>query len=361
MTRPDSTTLIEVARLAGAVSAGVMNVEPFERERARLVAHSSEGMSGPLRFTYSEPEIATNIRLSFPWAESAVVFGVPYPARPPRESGPLVAGFAIEDRYEAVRAVAASVADSLQATGARAEILIDDNRLVDRGAAIRSGVGWRGKSTMVLTPAVGPWMLLGSVITDLELETTEPMRRDCGTCIACIPACPTGAITDDGLDARLCISTWLQSPGSLPRWIRPIIGRRIYGCDDCLVSCPPGAKMLAERADDRPQLTFSELLGLSDDGLLGRFSWWYVPRRDGRFIRRNLLVAAGNSEEQTALEPIRAHLRHPSSMIRGHAYWALGRFLGEEALPQLANLLQVETVAEAIEELEYAVEMIRHE
>ena len=212
---------------------------------------------------------------------------------------------------------------------------------------------------MVLAPGHGPWLLLGSVVTDAELTTTEPMVRTCGTCVACIPACPTGAITPEGLDAGRCISTWLQASGPIPRWIRPLVERRIYGCDDCLTSCPPGFPSLASQEDEPEELSFTQLLRLSDDDLLSRFSWFYVPHRDARFLRRNLLVAAGNSEEAEAIPLILEHFTHRSSLVRGHAYWALARSMGVDAWPILRRRHAYETVPHAGAELEHALLMLR--
>jgi len=254
--------------------------------------------------------------------------------------------------------VTRAIARSIEAVGGETEVLIDDNRLVDRTAAARSGAGWIGKSTMLLAPGDGPWMLLGTVVTDIALEPTEPMRRGCGTCVACIPACPTGAVTSEGLDARRCLSAWLQTAGSLPHWIRPKLGRRIYGCDDCLTSCPPGQSLLDKTTSKADSLPFAELLSNSDEELLERFSWWYVPRRDPRFIRRNIVVAAGNSREPEALGPIESHLRHRSGLIRGHAAWALARHAGVRAKQTLSSLQEEETVPEVLEEIAFAVHMI---
>lgn len=313
-------------------------------------------MSGPLHFTYADPATATDVKRSFPWARSIVTISIGYgqTAPGPASIGAVVARFATNDHYQPLRALLARLAERLEADGHRTATLVDDNRLVDRAAAARSGVGWIGKSTMVLAPGHGPWLLLGSVVTDARLDPTSSMRRSCGTCVACVPACPTGAITPDGLDARRCIATWLQSPGSLPRWIRPHIGRRIYGCDDCLTSCPPGFKTLGAAVVEFP---FDELLSLDDSSLLERFHWWYVPRRDGRFIRRNLLVAAGNSREESAVPHLIEHLGRRSSLIRGHAAWALARSLGRGALDPLRAALDTETVAEPIEEIEHALAM----
>jgi epoxyqueuosine reductase len=343
------------------VAFGVTSARTFEESLAVLRDHRRREMSGPLHFTYDEPEIATDVSRSFPWARSIVVFAHDYlgQSREPASTGPTIGRFATQDQYRSVRHIAAGVAEHLVSTGARAEVLIDDNRLVDRAAAARAGVGWLGKSTMLLSPGHGPWLLLGSVVTDADLEQTRPMRRSCGTCVACIPACPTGAITPEGLDARLCISTWLQAAGPIPYWIRPLIERRVYGCDDCLTSCPPGFPALSRTEPASVSLSFSELLGLTDDHLLERFRWFYVPHRDPRFLRRNLLVAAGNSEEADAVGSILDHFTHRSSLVRGHAYWALARSLGEDAWTPLRRRHAFETVPDAMRELEMAMLMIR--
>ena len=257
----------------GAAGFGVTGAEVFTRERAALRASHETGRSGPLRFTYDDPDLATDVSLSFPWARSLVAVSYDYlpEANTPAREGAVVGRFATADQYEGLRRITGAVAEYLRHRGHRAEILSDDNRLVDRAAAVRAGVGWLGKSTMVLAPGHGPWMLLGTVVTDASIPSDSPMQRDCGTCSACIPACPTGALGEWGLDARRCLSTWLQTPGSIPQWIRPVMGRRVYGCDDCLTACPPGGRALAAAGERPRQLPFSDLLALSDHDLLDRF------------------------------------------------------------------------------------------
>lgn len=350
-----------IAREGGAVAFGVTSASPLPEALSVLRAHRDNGMAGPLHFTYDDPDIATDVSRSFSWARSIVVFAHGYigTAAPPADTGPTIARFAMSDQYEPVRALASLLSRSLALSGARAEALIDDNRLVDRAVAARAGVGWLGRSTMLLTPGPGPWLLLGSVVTDAPLEETAPMKRTCGTCVACIPACPTGAITSAGLDARRCLSTWLQASGPIPHWVRPLVERRIYGCDDCLTSCPPGQRAM-EAASPSPQThSFAELLALGDGELIDRFGWFYVPHRDPRFLRRNLLVAAGNSEEADAVGPILDHFTHRSSLVRGHAYWALARSLGDQAWTPLRRRHSFETVPDAIAELGLAMLMTR--
>ncbi len=352
--------LIDAAHSAGANSVGVARAAELAMGRSNLKAAIDAGRAGPLGFTYDDPDLATDIRLSLSWARYLVVFGVSYigETSPPGPSGPVIGRFATEDFYRPLRAVASAVTAGLTALGHRAETLIDDNRLADRSAAITAGVGWAGRSTMVLAPGIGPWMLLGTVVTDAHLHPTEPMRRDCGTCTACIPACPTGAIQDGALDARRCLSTWLQTPGSIPHWIRPLLGRRVYGCDDCLTSCPPGHPAMRAAQVDPLDNSFTDLLALDDPDLIVRFSWWFVPRRDGRYIRRNLLVAAGNSEEPQVEPILLDHLGHASSMIRGHAAWALARMGGQRAHHSIRAALDSERTPEGREEMLLALMML---
>ena len=357
-----TSTAVSLAKDLGADAVGVAAVEPFERELATLRAHEETGLAGPLGFTYNDPEVAADITRSLPWVRSLISVGVSYVprARTPAPSGAVVGRFATADHYEPVRRVAEGLSEWLHENRARAEVLIDDNRLLDRAVAVRAGIGWRGRSTMVLAPGHGPWMLLGTVATDARLEPTRPMRRGCGTCRACLPACPTRALDGTRLDARRCLSTWLQTAGSIPQWIRPHLGRRIYGCDDCLTSCPPGQRALDITGDRPAGLPLDSLLLLSDDQLLDRFSHWYVPHRDGRYLRRNLLVASGNSAEPEALDAVADHLLHPSSMIRGHAAWALARGAGAGGRHHLTAALETERAPEARDEIVLALLMVDH-
>lgn len=353
--------IIDLARAWGADAVGICDTTPFPEARETMQQHVANGKSGPLRFTYEDTTRATDARESFPWARSLVVLGHDYlgEAGAPATTGATVGRFATSDHYRPLRATTEKLAEHLRAVGHRTEILIDDNRLADRLPALRSGMGWRGRSTMVLVPGHGPWLLLGMVVTDAELSPGAPSDRSCGNCTACLPACPTGAISETGLDARRCLSTWLQTGGPMPLWIRHRVGRRIYGCDECLVACPPGNPRM--RQDDLPgeELPFAGLLAASDSDLLERFSHWYIPRRQARHLRRNILVAAGNSREPASWVPIVEHLVHRSALVRAHAAWALARSGAPDAAAALTDRLEVETLPDVIDEIETALLMKR--
>lgn len=343
----------------GVDALGSCGVEPFTDVSAAIQDRVEAGAHADLRFTFADPATSTNVRVSFPWARSLIVAGrayVPMSGRPESASGRgRVARFATADHYAPLRRGLHLIADRLGQAGHRGEVLCDDNRLVDRAAAVRAGLGWWGKSTMVIAPRVGPWMLFGSVVTDAAVEPTASMVRDCGTCTACVPACPTGALDTPGhLDARLCLAAVLQKPGSIPVGLREAVADRMYGCDACLVACPPGQR-LDEKSDTRPGPDLADVLGMSDEVLLGRFGHFYIPRRDPRYLRRNALVALGNSGTSDHVPLLVEYLHHRSALLRGHAAWALGRVGGEVATAALRERLAIETVSDVREEIRAAL------
>ena len=153
----------------------------------------------------------------------------------------------------------------------------------------------------MLVPGAGPWVLLGSVITDADLEPSAEMRRGCGTCTACIPACPTGAIIAPGvLDARRCLSAILQSPGWIPAEIRTAVGDRLYGCDDCLDACPPGDRLLALATNPVGRVDVYALLGSDDAALAHQFRTSTCPA-----TREGGCVATRSSCWATPADPVR--------------------------------------------------------
>ncbi len=322
--------LRRAATEAGLAGLGVTDTAPFPDVRATIHERRELGYAGRLKFTYRDPETATDIRRTYPWARALIVGSYPYlpeAGSPARGAGRgRIARFAVGDPYRRLRAALDSVAGLVRETGHRAEVVADDNRLVDRAAAVRAGIGWWGKNTMVLDPKHGPWLLLGSVVTDAALQPTAPMRRDCGTCSACLPACPTGALVAPGvLDSRRCLAHWAQAPGDIPLEFRAAMGDRIYGCDDCLEACPPGRHLLGSATRAAGEVDLHELLALPDRALLERFGHMYLPKRDPIYLRRNALVALGNTGTDADVAALAGFLAHPSAMLRRHAAWALGR------------------------------------
>jgi epoxyqueuosine reductase len=332
-----TTRLHERAVDLGVDRTGVCTAERFDEVAVALRRRVETGMHGGLGFTFADPERSTDVRRSFPWAERLFVAGRAYLPEagspgPPAAGTVRVARFATTDHYGPLRACLEEIGRELEYAGFRAAVLVDDHRLVDRAAAVRAGVGWWGKNTMVLAPAVGPWMLLGSVVTDAPLELSRPMERDCGTCVACLPACPTGALVAPGvLDARRCLAAVLQQPGSIPIELRAAVGDRLYGCDDCLDACPPGSKLLDRTTGTGGRHRALELLALDDRSLLDRFAHFYVPKRRPSLLRRNALVVLGNSGDENDVGLISGYLGNRRPELRIAAAWALGRIGGSMA------------------------------
>jgi len=202
--------------------------------------------------------------------------------------------------------------------------------------ATRSGQGWRGKHTLTLSREAGSMFFLGEIYVDLELPATEPETAHCGTCSACIDVCPTGAIVGpQRLDARRCISyLTIEHAGAIPEELRPKIGNRIYGCDDCQLVCP--WNKFAQRSplpdfDARPGFTGAPLSGLlawSDEEFLRRTEGSPIRRIGHERWLRNVAVAAGNAlraeDDPTLRSALQALAQHPSALVREHVAWALG-------------------------------------
>jgi epoxyqueuosine reductase len=305
---------------------GVTDASPFPEVAATMRGRIEDGSSANLTFTYKDVGKATEPARSFPWARSIVVVALPYLTDGDGPGERSVARFADGDRYAALSLLVAEIAHHLGGSGWRTEAVIDDDRLVDRAAAVRAGIGWWGKSTMVLTPGAGPWILIGAVVTDAVLPVDVPMRRTCGTCDACVPACPTAAIVAPGvLDARRCLAAIFQSRGDIPIEFREAAGGRIYGCDDCLTACPPGSRSLGGVGSKQDALTPADVLEMSDEELNAVADHWYVPGRKMRFVRRNALVALGNTGGPEATEVIERYTDHEDEMLIRHATWARDR------------------------------------
>jgi epoxyqueuosine reductase len=213
-------------------------------------------------------------------------------------------------------------------------VFTDSAPVMEVELARRSGLGWRGKHTLLLHREAGSWFFLGEIYTDLPLPPDEPVSAHCGTCARCIDVCPTQAIVGPyRLDARRCISyLTIEHPGPIPEALRPLLGNRVYGCDDCQLVCPWNRYARPSVVPD-----FAVRHGLDAAALVDLFRWTaqdFAIRMQGSAIRRigyerwsrNLAVGLGNApaapEVVAALE---ARRDDPSALVREHVAWALGR------------------------------------
>jgi epoxyqueuosine reductase len=223
--------------------------------------------------------------------------------------------------------------DELGPPGTRSLWYVDTGPFLERDLAQRAGLGFVGKHTNLISRSLGNWFFLAEIITTLELEPDSPEKNRCGSCTRCIAACPTDAITGPfELDARKCISyLTIELKGSIPEELRPAIGNRIYGCDDCLAVCPwnrfarEGRLMKEHGRTDLEEPDLIELLSLDDAGFKERFAGTPMIRTKRRGILRNVCVALGNSGNAGALPALERAANDHEPLIREHAAWAIGR------------------------------------
>jgi epoxyqueuosine reductase len=327
---------------AGLVAVGITDTAPLLEARATLVERKAAGLHGGMQFTYRNPERATDPGRLLPGARSLVVGAHPY-AGGPVDPAPVgadgwsepqgrVARYATVDHYADLLAALRVIAELLESHGHRTRVVADDNALVDRAVAQRAGVGWFGRNANVLVPDHGSWVVLGTVVTDAELTPSEPVADGCGSCRRCLDGCPTGAIVDAGVvDARRCLAWLVQAEGPIPVEFREALGDRLYGCDDCQEVCPPsrrGVEGEVRVPAAGAWVGLVDLLSAGDDELMARHGRWYVPRRDPRYLRRNALVALGNTAEpgdERARAVLVRYADGDDTLLAEHARWGLRR------------------------------------
>jgi epoxyqueuosine reductase len=228
--------------------------------------------------------------------------------------------------------LAARIAADVGVFGYR--VFVDSAPVLEKPLARNAGLGWIGKHTNLIARDAGSWFFLGEIYTDLPLPIDQPASAHCGSCSACIPACPTGAIVAPGrLDARRCISyLTIELQGSIPEDLRPSIGNRIYGCDDCQLVCPWNKFAQAAAHPD-----FKVRNGLDRGSLIELFRWTeaeFAERMAGSAIHRigyqrwlrNVAVALGNAPNTAeTVEALQARVNDPSDLVREHVAWALAQ------------------------------------
>jgi epoxyqueuosine reductase len=231
---------------------------------------------------------------------------------------------------KALRELAAAVAALVGPHGYR--VFVDSAPVLEKALARNAGLGWIGKHTNLIARDAGSWFFIGEIFTDLPLTPDAPVGAHCGSCSACIPACPTGAIVAPyQLDARRCISyLTIELQGSIPRELRPALGNRIYGCDDCQLVCPwnkfardaSHPDFRVRHALDSPRL--AELFGWSAESFEERMRGSAIHRLGYERWLRNIAVALGNAPAGAGvLAALEARREHPSALVREHVDWAL--------------------------------------
>ncbi len=331
-----------------------------------LAGYLADGRHGAMQWMARNVDRRGSPQALWPEARSAVVLGENYgPGRG------VLAGLDAPDRgtisvyargrdyhdtlKKRLKALARWLVDS---HGGAVKLFTDTAPLMEKPLAARAGLGWQGRHTNLVSRRFGSWLFLGELLTTLDLPPDPPEGDHCGRCRSCEAACPTGALAGGRIEPRRCISyLTIEHAATIPAELRPLMGNRIYGCDDCLAVCPwnkfgrvteepdylPRAELLAPR--------LAELAGLDDAGFRALFAGSPIKRIGRNRFVRNVLIAIGNSGRDELAAVAEAALDDPSPLVRAMAVWAVRRLRPADRCVALAeHCLAIEAEAEVIAE-----------
>jgi len=341
---------------AGVDQIGVVSAKPLYYMKERLQRRIEEGRITP--FEEQNPDLRLSPGHLLEYSQSIITLAIPYamPAcnhyLPVKEPRGKVARCAMGiDYHHAVEEKAKKLVRLIKSeTGKNFNyrVLSDRSPLLERELAFNSGLGRIGENCTLINPKYGSYIALGTILTDLFIEPDQPVEGSCNYCGQCRKSCPTGALIEPFIiNPYLCLSYLTQATGIFPRKIRPLLGSRIYGCDQCQEACPlnddvekaPFPELAFPFFPAEPflipllkmtQKEFKLTIGLTSAGWRGKTT-----------LQRNAVIALGNSRDKQAVEPLIDILKNdPRSVIRLHAAWALGQIGGHKALYALEKCYQ---------------------
>jgi len=333
-------TAAELNRLAaelGLDAVGAAPAEPYEETERHIAERRARGLFAGMHFTMARPDVSCHPERLLPEARTVISAARCYYApEPPLRSGEgRLARYTWRDEYDDLRRALDALGRRL---GGCYRVLVDSNDHVDREAAVRAGIAFYGKNTMAITAEHGSWVVLGTLVTDVEIEPSPLLDLDCGSCSLCVDACPTGALDEPGeLDATRCLSYWTQAPDAVPDPYRAELGATVYGCDVCQEVCPWNRSTERRRvqsvapSDATPVVSLREWLRRDGEDLVEELRRLYLPRNDPRWLRRNALIVAGNAGDGELVADVERYAECDDEVLREAACWALGRIAERSA------------------------------
>lgn len=314
------------------------------RELAFFADWVARGFAGEMEYLASQVAKRSDLRTAFPWARSVIAVALQYDTphaystEAPADQGWISRYAWGDDYHDIMKTMLDRLVDRLQEEAGpfTARSYVDTGPIVERAYAAAAGIGAWGKNTCLLHPEHGSWFFLGEVVTDLDLPSDAPRPDMCGSCTACLEACPTGALPASYLlDATRCISyLTIEVKGAIPEERRPDLGRHVFGCDICQDVCPWNRKRRHRgRAAFEPRAglaspDLADLAGLDEGAFRERFRRNPVKRAKRRGLLRNVAVALGNSGDRSKRPILETLAGDEDPIVREHALWALRRLTG---------------------------------
>ncbi len=357
------------ANQIGLAGLSVGPAAPLDIGRTRLKKRISKGYMGHYGFERGAEDNFCHPENHLPGAKSLIACALSYfePDNPQPSLAEKPTGFVARfargrDYHQVMIDKLKAVAAHLKKLSAEAQthILCDTGPLMDRASAESAGLGWFGKNACFFVDGWGSWVVLGEIITNIDLPHDPPFEgHKCGNCDLCMKACPTGAIREPfEVDLNRCVSHLTQMSGIIPREMRPLMSSMVYGCDICQEVCPQNYSVKSGEVEPGPFLSMPDLIDLLDmtnsefRADIGASAAGWIGRNR---LRRNACVALGNMKSTEAIPSLKRALHDRSEVVRAHAAWALGEIATEKAITILAARQPHETDPEAAREIQEAL------
>jgi epoxyqueuosine reductase len=353
----------------------VTSADSLSKKHADLLqAWLDDGHHASMDWMETHKDRRASPQTLWPEAKSVIMLGMNYgPEHDPLktlgmpEHGTISVYARGRDYHDVIKGKLKQIAQKLAKRAAsEVKVFVDTAPVMEKPLAEAAGLGWQGKHTVLVSRDLGNWLFLGAIFTTLDIAPDEPETDHCGSCNRCLTACPTQAFPAPYLlDSRRCISyLTIEHKGPIDHELRPLMGNRIYGCDDCLAVCPwnkfaeAGRETKLFARDDLNAPRLEDLLSLDDAAFRTKFAGSPIKRTGRNRFMRNVLIAAGNSGLATMLDAIRPHLEDDDPVVRGAAVWAFAHLDRSQAKMMSETALSQERDASVIAEWQHVAGMV---